>query len=173
VDQFIGFARSTDPASYTFSPLNLSVWLDEQIGAWESTGSAVRLVQPCPANLTVNADRLALGRLIDNLITNALNHASPPVEVALAQDGAEAVITIADHGRGISEDRRAEALRPFARLDEARTQTGSVGLGLALCEAIARSHHGSLQLGQAPSGGLLVTIRLPLHNAGNHAPLVA
>ncbi len=173
VDQFIGFARGTDPASYTFSPLNLSVWLDEQIGAWESAGSAVRLVQPCPANLTVNADRLALGRLIDNLITNALNHASPPVEVALAQDGTEAVITIADHGPGISEDRRAEALRPFARLDEARTQTGSVGLGLALCEAIARSHHGSLHLGQAPSGGLLVTVRLPLHNVNNHAPLVA
>ncbi|WP_353194377.1 ATP-binding protein, partial [Pusillimonas noertemannii] len=53
-------------------------------------------------------------------------------------------------------------LRPFSRLDDARTLTGSVGLGLALCNSIARAHGGSLSLDEAESGGLKVTVRLPL-----------
>ena len=69
---------------------------------------------------------------------------------------------MADHGPGIAAERRAEALRPFARLDDARTRTGNVGLGLALAEAIARAHGGTLALLRADSGGLLVRITLPL-----------
>src|SRR3546814_3486152 len=75
-----------------------------------------------------------------------------------------AVLTVSDHGPGISPERRLEALRPFSRLDDARTLTGSVGLGLALCNSIARAHNGSLALGESASGGLQVTIYLPLPN---------
>jgi len=170
VNQFIGFVRGTDPASYQFAPLDLSLWLEEQVSAWESAGSAVQLVQPGPRGLTLNADRVALGRLLDNLITNALNYAAPPVEVALSVRDGQAVITVSDHGKGISAARRAEALRPFSRLDDARTLTGSVGLGLALCESIARAHGGSLSLDEAVSGGLQVTVRLPLDSAGVTRP---
>src|SRR5690606_11362566 len=100
-------------------------------------------------------------RLLDNLITNALNHGKPPVEVALDAAKHHAIITVTDHGPGISAERREEALRPFSRLDEARTLTGSVGLGLALADAIVKAHNGTLDLGQAPGGGLQVTITLP------------
>ncbi|MGP1614265.1 MAG: ATP-binding protein, partial [Pollutimonas bauzanensis] len=162
VNQFIGFVRGSDPGSYQFAPLALNTWLEEQISAWESAGSPVKLVRMPPGILRLDADKLALGRLMDNLITNALNHGQAPVEIALeAQDG-HARITVSDHGPGISAERRVEALRPFSRLDEARTLTGSVGLGLALAEAIVKAHHGSLALGQAPWGGLEVSILLPL-----------
>lgn len=162
VDQFIGFVRGTDPGTYHFAPLQLNDWLEEQAAAWESAGSDVHLTRLWSTPLVLNADRHALGRLLDNLITNALNHAKPPVEITLTAQDAWAVITVSDHGPGISAERRSEALRPFSRLDDARTRTGSVGLGLALAEAIARAHHGSLTLGAAESGGLEVTIRLPL-----------
>lgn len=75
------------------------------------------------------------------------------------------MLDVADHGPGIAPERRREALRPFSRLDDARTRTGSVGLGLALAEAIARAHGGSLELRQADSGGLCVRVRLPLSEA--------
>ncbi|HEY9461150.1 MAG TPA: ATP-binding protein, partial [Paralcaligenes sp.] len=162
VDHFIGFVRGTDPGTYRFAPLMLNVWLEEQVSAWESAGSDVLLTELWPQPLALDADRFALGRLLDNLIGNALNHGKPPVEIALTADSSVGIITISDHGAGISADRRAEALRPFSRLDDARTLTGSVGLGLALADAIARAHQGSLTLGQAPSGGLEVTVRLPL-----------
>jgi two-component system osmolarity sensor histidine kinase EnvZ len=162
VDQFIGFVRGTDPGTYHFAPLKLNDWLEEQTAAWESAGSDVHLVKLWPSPLVLEADRHALGRLLDNLITNALNHAKPPVEITLAAQDDYAVITVSDHGPGISAERRNEALRPFSRLDDARTRTGSVGLGLALADAIARAHHGTLTLGTAESGGLEVTIKLPL-----------
>ncbi|NYT76389.1 HAMP domain-containing protein [Alcaligenaceae bacterium] len=162
VDQFIGFVRGSDPGSYHFSPMLLNAWLEEQVMAWESAGSPVSLTSQPAQALHVNADALSLGRLLDNLISNALNHGAPPVELTLDESDGFAVITVTDHGPGISPERRAEALRPFSRLDEARTRTGSVGLGLALADTIARAHQGTLTLGEASSGGLLIVIRLPL-----------
>lgn len=164
VDQFIGFVRGTDPANYRFDPIDLGIWLEEHVNNWESAGSPITLLKPLPENVVLRADSFALGRLIDNLITNALNYAAPPIEISLAVINGHAVITICDHGPGISKERRFEALRPFSRLDNARTLTGSVGLGLALCNSIARAHNGSLSLGEASSGGLKVTVRLPLPN---------
>lgn len=166
VDQFIGFLRGTDPATYRFAPLDLGDWLQEHVGTWESAGSDVKLLEPLPQGVVLRADGFALGRLLDNLITNALNYAAPPIEIGLSVGDGHAVMTVSDHGPGISEERRAEALRPFSRLDDARTLTGSVGLGLALCNSIARAHGGTLSLDEADSGGLKVTLRLPLAPEG-------
>ena len=82
--------------------------------------------------------------------------------MVLRQEGDVAVLDVSDHGPGIEPERRQEALRPFARLDGARTRSGNVGLGLALAEAIALAHHGKLELLDAQGGGLLVRIRLPI-----------
>jgi two-component system osmolarity sensor histidine kinase EnvZ len=165
IDQFIGFVRGTDPGTYHFTPLVFNTWLEEQVFAWESAGSPVQLAELWAAPLVLNADRTALARLLDNLITNALNHGKPPVEVTLAADERYAIIRIADHGTGIPLERRNEALRPFSRLDDARTRTGSVGLGLAVVDAIVHAHGGALELGTAASGGLEITIKLPLASA--------
>lgn len=162
IDQFIGYVRGSDQASYRYAPLPLQAWLEERVTAWRHAGSDVRLVETPSQDVRLQADELALGRLIDNLITNAHSHGKPPVEIALTADDEHAVITLWDHGPGISEARRNEALRPFSRLDEARTKTGSVGLGLALADMIARAHGGTLTLGRATEGGLEVRISLPL-----------
>lgn len=165
VNQFIGFVRGSDPGSYQFAPLALNQWLEEQVAAWESAGSPVKLLGLPHDRLVIQADQVALGRLLDNLITNGLNHGKPPVEVSLDSQPGLALITVSDHGPGISAARRTEALRPFSRLDEARTRTGSVGLGLALAEAIVKAHDGSLALDTAPGGGLQVRITLPVLEA--------
>src|SRR3546814_10880919 len=94
--------------------------------------------------LVISGDKMALGRLLNNLITNALNHGKPPVEVALDIVDGNALITVSDHGPGISAERRIEALRPFSRLDDARTLIGSVGLGLALADR-SEEHTSELQ----------------------------
>src|SRR5690606_35959508 len=161
-DQFIGFVRGTDPGAYRFSPLDLTEWLRERVAAWSDAGSGVMLAGLPDKSLTARADPVALGRLLDNLIGNALHHGAPPVQVRLTADDGQALLEVADHGPGIAPERRADALRPFMRLDDARTRTGNVGLGLALAQAIAHAHGGSLALGQADSGGLLVSVRLPL-----------
>lgn len=162
VDQFIGFVRGTDPAAYRYAPLALSEWLADRVGGWTSTGTAITLTAPEDATMVVQGDAVALGRLLDNLIGNALHHGEPPIDITLRRDGQLAILDVADHGPGIAPERHTEALRPFARLDGARTRTGNVGLGLALADAIARAHGGTLALLRAESGGLLVRISLPL-----------
>lgn len=161
IDQFIGYVRGSDPGSYQFQPMDLHAWLTEKVDNWRSAGSDVRLHTSVGGPLPVQGDSLALGRLIDNLITNALHHGKEPVEINLDADANTIWLRVGDHGPGISATRRHEALRPFSRLDDARTRTGSVGLGLALAELIAKAHNGTLELASAPGQGLQVNISLP------------
>ena len=73
------------------------------------------------------------------------------------------VYVVEDDGPGIPEADRARALQPFTRLDAARPQTAgaSVGLGLSIAMDVARSHGGSLELGESTElGGLRATLRL-------------
>lgn len=163
VDQFINFLRGTDPASYNFAPFALNEWVQERVGNWQGTGEEVTLTNTSDY-IEVNADSVALSRLLDNLVSNALHHGKPPVLVSLLHEGAWAVLKVSDHGPGIAPEHRDDALRPFVRLDSARTRTGNVGLGLALAEAIAQAHGGALTLGQGPGGGLEVKVRLPIHH---------
>ena len=162
VDQFIGFVRGTDPAAYRYAPIPLAEWLPERVQAWAGAGTPVHLGALPEQPLIVRGDAVALARLLDNLIGNAMHHGAPPIEVSLTERAGMAILRVADHGAGIAPERRAEALRPFARLDGARTRTGNVGLGLALADAIARAHGGTLTLGAAAWGGLLVEVALPL-----------
>jgi two-component system osmolarity sensor histidine kinase EnvZ len=162
VDQFIGFVRGTDPAGYRYASIDLAEWIVERVHGWEGAGTPVHLTLATDVAMPVQGDAAALARLLDNLIGNALHHGAPPIEVTLQERAGTALLTVADHGPGIPPDRRAEALRPFARLDDARTRTGNVGLGLALADAITRAHGGTLTLGAAPWGGLSVEIALPL-----------
>lgn len=99
---------------------------------------------------------------IGNLIENGLRHAAEGGELALRciVMGGELQIAVADRGRGIMAEDRALALSRFGRLDAARSQQGA-GLGLALVDAVARLHGGTLTLDDhAP--GLIATIRIPL-----------
>jgi two-component system osmolarity sensor histidine kinase EnvZ len=164
VDQFIQYLRGSDPATYHFATFALNDWVTERVANWSGASHEVVLVGT-PSAAIVSADSVALSRLLDNLISNALHHGAPPVEVSLNVAENWAVLSVTDHGPGIPAERRTEAVKPFVRLDEARTRTGNVGLGLALAEAIAQAHGGTLTLDQAADHrGLKVELRLPLAN---------
>ncbi|MGB3312835.1 MAG: ATP-binding protein [Albidovulum sp.] len=99
---------------------------------------------------------VAIRRAMENLIGNAVRYGTR-AEVSLSVFDRSIRITVEDDGPGIPRDQREEALKPFTRLDQARNQdrgTG-VGLGLAITADIARSHGGTLRLGQSDRlGGL-------------------
>src|SRR3546814_20473818 len=119
VNQFIGFVRGSDPASYQFQTLDLNVWLDEQVSAWERAGSPVTLTGISDRPLPLKADKIALGRLLDNLIANALNHGAPPVAIALTLPAGGAILTLRDHGQVIGPDSPAGARRVMQRVASA------------------------------------------------------
>ncbi|MEP2639828.1 ATP-binding protein [Roseobacter sp.] len=108
----------------------------------------------------VKLNVLAIRRAVDNLISNGVRYGAM-AEVSVFLTDKTLRIRVEDDGPGIPQDRRAEATRPFTRLDAARNQDrgGGVGLGLAIATDIARAHGGVLRLSSSDRlGGLRADI---------------
>jgi len=99
--------------------------------------------------------------MLNNLVDNALRYTPPDGQVDLAVRSVEgqAELTVADTGPGIPEADRERVFDRFHRLVQADVP-GS-GLGLAIVRQVVESHGGRVELSDGPSGGLLVTVRLP------------
>ena len=91
-------------------------------------------------SLVVCGDPTLLRRMIRNLIENAQQHGSPPVEVRVRRQGRHAVLTVSDGGDGIPASERERVFAPFYR--PRGTLARGSGLGLALVRQIARQHGG-------------------------------
>ncbi|MFF5481576.1 ATP-binding protein [Streptomyces sp. NPDC012935] len=121
-------------------------------------------------NVAVEADvaevagsRGQLERVLGNLLDNAQRHAREAVTVSVGRDGGWAVAAVADDGDGVAEADRERIFERFVRLDEARTRDdGGAGLGLAIARDVAARHGGTLTVRDAPAGGALFELRLPL-----------
>ena len=85
------------------------------------------------------------------------------IEIAArTSPGKGAVITVADHGPGISPDDRARVFERFVQLDGSSTRThGGTGLGLYLCRRLAELLEGDLELIETVGGGATFTLTLP------------
>jgi len=102
----------------------------------------------------------ALKRCLTNLIANAVKFGTR-AEI-LIEDGADLVIRVRDRGPGIPEEELERVFEPFYRLESSRNRdSGGTGLGLSIARDVAQAHGGSLQLANAPGGGLEATLRLP------------
>ena len=106
--------------------------------------------------------RQLIAQAVSNLIENAIRYAADGGEIRLlvGEEGKQLKIAVADRGPGIPEDRRAEAMRRFGRLDSSRSE-GGAGLGLALARAIALLHGGAFRLNNNDPG-LTAELLLPL-----------
>ena len=102
-----------------------------------------------------------LTRVFSNLLSNVQKYAhSAVVSVGRREDGIQ--ITIDDDGPGIPAKKRADAFKPFFRLDKSRnSSTGGVGLGLTIVRDAILAHGGSIKLETSPQKGLRVLIVLP------------
>ena len=115
-----------------------------------------------PEGLRARVKPNAFRRLLGNIIGNAARHARH-VKVSAGIAGHLLTVTVDDDGPGIPADQRADAFRPFVRLDNARNldETGT-GLGLAIALDIARAHGGDLRLDDSTMGGLKATVQIPV-----------
>ncbi len=113
---------------------------------------------PADAHLFANRERTA--QAIDNLLTNALRHATAHVQLSARSNGHFVELHVTDDGPGFSPDFLPRAWERFARADSARTQDGA-GRGLAIVRAITEAHGGQANAVNAPTGGADVWITLP------------
>lgn len=115
------------------------------------TGADVRFDGP---SAIVNADPLALRRVLDNLVGNALRYAgSARVRVDLGAGVTRLVVE--DDGPGIPEAELARVLQPFRRVEVSRNrETGGAGLGLYIAQQLVRRQGAVLALSNRREGGL-------------------
>lgn len=115
------------------------------------------------STVTVRGVEPLLVRVVDNLIGNALKFAPAdvPVTVRVVQHGGEAWIEVQDQGPGVAPEDRERIFARFARGDATAGQSG-LGLGLALVSEAATWHGGRVELSDAPGGGSVFRVRLPL-----------
>ncbi|MEO8260984.1 MAG: HAMP domain-containing sensor histidine kinase [Pseudolysinimonas sp.] len=106
-------------------------------------------------------DPQAFGRILDNLLSNAVSAVSDggSVEVDLSQDADGLRVVVTDDGPGMPPEFLGRAFERFSRPDAGRSGSGS-GLGLALVEAIVTSAAGTVTLRNL-SPGFEVAVRLP------------
>jgi signal transduction histidine kinase len=108
-------------------------------------------------DIEVNADRLALERILANLVGNALRYGKPPV-VVRADPAAESLrVTVQDEGPGVPPEL---VPRLFERFERGSIGQGS-GLGLSIAQAFARAHGGDLVYANGENGGARFELTLP------------
>jgi signal transduction histidine kinase len=108
------------------------------------------------------ADRLAVARILSNLIDNALAYTQEGglVRVEVREEEAAVVLQVSDNGHGFTRDEAAKAGVPFRRFDRPGAVTGA-GMGLAIAMSLARRMGGAIRLDGTPGGGSLAELRLP------------
>jgi two-component system OmpR family sensor kinase len=111
----------------------------------------------------VLGDAVRLRQVVDNLLTNALEHtpAGTPVEVTLEERGPWAVLTVADRGPGLDGTQAAQVFEPFYRAATARTG-GGAGLGLAIVAGLVEAHGGRAVVHTSPGQGCRFEVTLPV-----------
>ncbi len=131
--------------------------------------AGLALTSDIEPGVQIRGNRELVGQALFNLIDNAIKYASDTgtrVTVKLAKGDGMAVLSVADDGPGIPENKYEEAVKRFVRLDDSRSKPGT-GLGLSMVSAVAELHGGRLELSSANEGdgdarGLKASLILPL-----------
>jgi heavy metal sensor kinase len=171
VDDLFLLARADGgPVPLRYEPLYLDELIDDMVRALRvlATQRGVRIdVAPMP-ELPAHGDPDLLGRLVLNLVENAVKYspAGSVVSVRLDHARGSAVLSVADEGPGIPADAQARVFDRFFRADTALANgstpapTGA-GLGLAIARWVAEAHGGSLELVRSSPEGSEFVVTLP------------
>jgi len=127
----------------------------------------ITLTSAIEPDLPIHADETLLGRMLLNLLDNAIKYSPPGSTVTLAcsRQGVDYLVSISDNGPGIPAELQQRIFERFFRADIARSRsegdTGGAGLGLSIARWIAEAHHGCLELTRSDSSGSTFTATLP------------
>jgi len=157
LEEYLNFTRGDGDEETSL--INLEEALARLEGEAELNGKALRY--NLEGRNTIKVRPGAFGRLLGNLVSNAIKNSNQIDISAIRRDG-WLNMQIDDNGSGIPKASREDVFKPFFRLDEARNQDDSgTGLGLAIARDIARTHGGDITLDDSPTGGLRVILKIP------------
>jgi two-component system, OmpR family, sensor kinase len=127
----------------------------------------ITLTSAIEPDLPICADEALLGRMLLNLLDNAIKYSPSGSTVTLAcwPDSGRYTVTVSDNGSGIPAELQPRIFERFFRADKARSrsegETGGAGLGLSIARWIVEAHQGQLVLTRSDASGTVFTAMLP------------
>jgi two-component system C4-dicarboxylate transport sensor histidine kinase DctB len=168
VRQLKTFARQEAP---TPSPVSIASAIEHALMMVEPRRRemAARIeIRPFDRSLQLIAEAGRLEQVLVNLLRNGLDAMAeqdqPLLEVDARRDGATVLVEIRDHGPGLAEEVRRHLFQPFYTTKPAGE---GLGLGLAISLTIVESYGGTLSVQNAPDGGAIFALRLPVAGDSN------
>jgi two-component system phosphate regulon sensor histidine kinase PhoR len=170
IDDLLAMAHVTDPEA-AFDPVPVDLRrvvldvVDECAHAAAARSIQITTALP-PDGVPVPGHPHELHRMLANLVSNAVKYSDDGGSVAVglaSDDDGHPVLSVVDHGLGISEDDRRGLFREFFRSSnpEALARPGS-GLGLVIVDRIVRRHGGRIDVDSDLGRGTAVTVTLPV-----------
>jgi signal transduction histidine kinase len=159
-------ASAASPDFLQLSPVVVESVVIEAFDRWSHTPRRWGLDTVAEATVDGDRDRLALA--LDALLENAIAHTTTDdrIEVSTALAGGNVVLAVTDSGSGIPPADLDRIFDRFARASpRLRREAGGFGLGLAIVQAIAEAHHGSVRVRSKPGQGSTFELVLPLRPA--------
>lgn len=147
--------------SLTFTALDLAAIsrtiVAEHVPSAMKRGMEIEFKAPRD-RVVISGSEPAIRVALDNLIINAMRHAQG-TEILVVEVLYPRTLRVTDHGPGIHAAERATMLRPFMRGSSSGSE--GTGMGLAIVAQIMEAHGGSIDLGDAAGGGLVVSLAFP------------
>jgi signal transduction histidine kinase len=165
IENLLAYARLSDTVNaYVFVPMQVGELVEDAVETFQlplferQFAVSISLPDDLPS---VQADRLALLQVLDNLIDNAIKYSDASRVLGISADAAAGHVTIsvADAGVGIPPDEINRVCEKFFR--GRNTKVGGSGLGLAIAARIIEAHRGSLRIQSTPGKGTRVDLTLP------------
>lgn len=159
-----GVLRHDPPAPVDLAAVAARV-LDEQRELAAATGQRLELRAPDDAPVTVVTSAAAVGKILGNLVNNAVRYNRPggPVTVTVTRLADGARLEVVDEGIGIAPEEQGRVFDEFYRTAAAQQRTTlGTGLGLPIVHRLAHELGGAVVLRSVPGQGTTVTVDLPL-----------
>ena len=166
IAQFLDYARPAEPGSHAVFDLSA---LLRKVAQEAQRSPEIEVTTSIADELRVKGNQTEIERLMSNLIENARRYGKSAgsdvakIDISASIAGSEVMIELADHGAGLPDEQIPHLLRPFTRMDSARSQANGAGLGLAIVDRVVQKHHGRLEIKNRDGGGLAVRVWLQAH----------
>ncbi len=121
-----------------------------------------------PERCLANLDAKLMGRVLDNLLSNALKFSPPGGQIVLRVEATASgpKILMIDEGPGIPASHRADIFDKYRIIALKQHDVPQLGLGLAFCKLVVEAHGGQIQVAENQPTGSVFTVALPRDWAG-------
>ena len=153
-------------------PLHIKEVTDNVLRQLRGKSPGHRLTADVPEQISIEADRVRVERILHNLVENAIKYSPQGGEIRIfvRRDDSSLTIGVSDQGIGISPEEQTRLFQPFQRGKSTKGIKG-LGLGLVVCLRLVEAHQGRMWVESEQEKGSTFYFTLPLKQAGKSLPV--